>query len=139
MNGITVGEAAAQTGWSPRMLRYLEGAGLVVPRRSGAGYRLYGLLELNQLRSLRELRRRHDVELTDVAFAARLEREPELRAAVETWLAGTQLSALDWEQRKQADSDHWRMLSPARRHAKTAQAARWAEQENEKQTAIANR
>ena len=29
---LTVGEAAAQTGWSPRMLRYLERAGLVVPR-----------------------------------------------------------------------------------------------------------
>jgi MerR family transcriptional regulator, copper efflux regulator len=82
------------------MLRYLEGAGLVVPRRSGSGYRLYGLLELNQLRSLRELRRHYDVELTDVAFAARLDREPQLRAAVTTWLAGTQLSALDWEQRK---------------------------------------
>jgi MerR family copper efflux transcriptional regulator len=98
---LNVGEAAARTGWSPRMLRYLERAGLVVPRRSGAGYRLYGLLELNQLRSLNELRRRFDVELTDVAFAARLEREPELRAAVDTWLAGTQLNALDWEQRKQ--------------------------------------
>ena len=106
MAGLTIGEAAAQTGWSPRMLRYLEGAGLVVPRRSGAGYRLYGLLELNQLRSLRELRRRHDVELTDVAFAARLERECELRAAVWTWLAGTPLSALDWEQRK-----HERLLA----------------------------
>ena len=106
MAGLTIGEAAAQTGWSPRMLRYLETAGLVVPRRSPAGYRLYGLLELNQLRSLRELRRRHDVELTDVAFAARLEREPELRAAVETWLAGTLLSALDWEQRK-----HERLLA----------------------------
>src|SRR5437016_8360833 len=106
MNETTVGEAAAQTGWSPRMLRYLEGAGLVVPRWSGGGYRLYGLLELNQLSSLRELRRRHDVELTDVAFAARLEREPQLRAAVETWLAGTQLTALDWEQRK-----HERLLA----------------------------
>jgi MerR family transcriptional regulator, copper efflux regulator len=82
------------------MLRYLEGAGLVVPRRSSSGYRPYGLLELNQLRSLRELRRHYDVELTDVAFAARLDREPQLRAAVTTWLAGTQLSALDWEQRK---------------------------------------
>jgi DNA-binding transcriptional MerR regulator len=82
------------------MLRYLERAGLVVPPRSAAGYRLYGLLELNQLRSLRQLRRRFDVELTDLAFAARLEREPALRAAVDTWLAGTQLSALDWEQRK---------------------------------------
>jgi DNA-binding transcriptional MerR regulator len=106
MDGLTVGEAAARTGWSPRMLRYLEGAGLVVPRRSRGGYRLYGLLELNQLRSLRELRGRYDVELTDVAFAARLECEPELRAAVETWLAGTQLSALDWEQRK-----HERLLA----------------------------
>jgi MerR family transcriptional regulator, copper efflux regulator len=103
---LTVGEAAGRTGWSPRMLRYLERAGLVVPRRSGAGYRLYGLLELNQLRSLRELRRRYEVELTDVAFAARLERDPQLRAAVETWLAGTQLSALDWEQRK-----HERLLA----------------------------
>ena len=100
MDELTVGEAAARTGWSPRMLRYLEGAGLVVPERTHAGYRLYGLLELNQLRSLRELRSRFGVELSDMAFAARLEREPALRASVQTWLAGTRLSALDWEQRK---------------------------------------
>ena len=100
MDGLTVAEAAARTGWSPRMLRYLERAQLVVPRRSAVGYRLYDLLELNQLRSLRDLRERFGVELTDVAFAARLEREPALRASVETWLAGTRLSALDWEQRK---------------------------------------
>jgi MerR family transcriptional regulator, copper efflux regulator len=83
------------------MLRYLERAALVVPRRTAAGYRVYGLLELNQLRALAELRRRFGVQLTDVAFAARLRREPELRAAVDTWLAGAELSALDWEQRKQ--------------------------------------
>jgi DNA-binding transcriptional MerR regulator len=83
------------------MLRYLEQAGLVVPRRTAGGYRLYGLRELNQLRALAELRRRFTVQLTDVAFAARLRREPELRAAVDTWLAGTEVSALDWEQRKQ--------------------------------------
>ena len=100
MEGLTVGEAAARTGWSPRMLRYLEAAALVVPERTPAGYRVYGLLELNQLRSLRELRARFGVELSDVAFAARLDREPALRASVETWLAGTRLSALDWEQRK---------------------------------------
>jgi MerR family copper efflux transcriptional regulator len=100
MKALTVGQAAARTGWSPRMLRYLEQAGLVVPQRTASGYRLYGLLELNQLRSLRELRARFGVELSDVAFAARLEREPALRGAVETWLAGTRLSALDWDQRK---------------------------------------
>jgi DNA-binding transcriptional MerR regulator len=88
------------------MLRYLERAGLVFPRRTASGYRTYGLLELNQLRSLRELRRRFRVELRELAFAARLRREPDLRAAVDSWLAGTELSALDWEQRK-----HERLLA----------------------------
>src|SRR4249919_2544325 len=106
MAGVKVGEAATQTGWSPRMLRYLERAGLVVPTRSSGGYRLYELRELNQLRSLRELRHRFGVELTEMAFAARLRREPDLRAAVDSWLAGAELSALDWEQRK-----HERLLA----------------------------
>ena len=106
MTRLTVSEAAVQTGWSPRMLRYLEASELVVPERTPAGYRVYSLLELNQLRSLRELRARFGVELSDVAFAARLDREPALHAAVETWLAGTRLSALDWEQRK-----HERLLA----------------------------
>ncbi len=106
MDELTVSEAAARTGWSPRMLRYLERVGLVVPRRSGTGYRLYGLRELNLLRSLRELRRRFEVELSDVAFAARLRREPELRAAVDTWLAGTDMEWIDWEQQK-----HERLLA----------------------------
>ena len=106
MEAVTVGEAAARTGWSPRMLRYLERAGLIVPERTGGGYRLYRLRELNQLRSLAALRRRFRVELSDVAFAARLRREPDLRAAVETWLRGTEIAALDWEQRK-----HERLLA----------------------------
>ena len=101
MEPITVGEAAARTGWSPRVLRYLERAGLVVPSRTAAGYRLYELRELNQLRSLAELRKRFDVDLGEVAFALRLRREPELRAAIETWLHGSGVAALDWEQRKQ--------------------------------------
>jgi DNA-binding transcriptional MerR regulator len=88
------------------MLRYLERSGLVVPARTRSGYRVYGLLELNQLRSLQELRRQFRVELRELAFAARLRREPDLRAAVDTWLAGTELSALDWEQRK-----HERLLA----------------------------
>jgi DNA-binding transcriptional MerR regulator len=106
VEGLTVGQAAVRTGWSVRMLRYLERAGLVVPSRSRAGYRLYGLLELNQLRSLAALRRQFGVELTEVAFAARLRREPALRGAVDTWLAGTELAALDWEQQK-----HERLLA----------------------------
>ncbi len=106
MDGLTVGEAAARTGWSARMLRYLEGAGLVVPQRTAAGYRLYGLRELNQLRSLAELRRRFDVDLAEIVFARRMRREPDLRASVETWLHGSGVDALDWEQRK-----HERLLA----------------------------
>ena len=105
MEGVTVGEAAQRTGWSARMLRYVEQAGLVVPRRTGSGYRLYDLRELNQLRSLAELRRCFGVELGDLAFAARLRREPDLRAAVETWFHGNE-DALEWEQRK-----HERLLA----------------------------
>ena len=100
MELLTVGQAASLTGWSPRMLRYLERTGLVVPARNAAGYRQYGMLELNQLRSLSELRRRFGVGIDDVGFVVRLQHEPALQAAVQTWLAGTQLSALDWEQRK---------------------------------------
>jgi DNA-binding transcriptional MerR regulator len=102
MANVTVGEAAKTSGWSPRMLRYLESAGLVEPRRTAAGYRVYGLRELNQLRSLRELRRGFRVELSELAFAARLRKDAELRRAVDGWLAGADdLAWVDWEQRKQ--------------------------------------
>jgi len=37
---LTINEAATTTGWSPRMLRYVEQLGLVEPTRSPAGYRL---------------------------------------------------------------------------------------------------
>jgi DNA-binding transcriptional MerR regulator len=105
---ITIADAAARTGWSARMLRYLEGLGLVTPERTASGYRLYGLRELNQLRSLRDLRERFAIELDELAFAARLRRDPDLRAAVETWLVGSVPSAawVDWEQRK-----HERLLA----------------------------
>jgi MerR family transcriptional regulator, copper efflux regulator len=103
---MRVGEAAERTGWSPRMLRYLESTGLVVPRRSRSGYREYGVRELNQLRALGQLRRRFRVDLDEVAFADRLRREPDLRAALETWLHGRGVDALDWEQRK-----HERLLA----------------------------
>ena len=110
METLTVGEAARQAGWSPRMLRYLERLGLVVPQRTAAGYRLYGLRELNQLRALAELRRRFGVALDELAFAVRLRREPDLRASVETWLAGSDVAEtpawVEWEQRK-----HERLLA----------------------------
>ncbi len=109
MDGLKTGEAAGVAGWSPRMLRYLEKLALVVPRRTAAGYRQYGLRELNQLRSLAELRARFDLQISDLVFAARLRREPELRRAVDGWLAGADdLAWVEWEQRK-----HERLLEVA--------------------------
>jgi MerR family copper efflux transcriptional regulator len=111
---MTIGETSRRSGWSPRMLRYLEQEGLVVPARSDAGYRRYGIRELNQLNALADLRARFGVDLQELEFALRLRREEALRAAVETWLAGTsvpeseQISPawVEWEQRK-----HERLLA----------------------------
>ena len=105
---LTVGAAARETGWSARMLRYLEEQGLVTPRRTPSGYRQYGLPEVNRLRTLRELRRRFGIELAELAFARRLRRDDELRAAVDAWLAAGEdaRSWVEWEQRK-----HERLLA----------------------------
>jgi len=84
---LTINQAAATTGWSPRMLRYVEQLGLIDAPRSPAGYRLYGPAQLQRLRTLRELLQRHDLELGDVGVALRLRREPEVAAALDTWFA----------------------------------------------------
>jgi MerR family transcriptional regulator, copper efflux regulator len=86
MEALTINEAARTTGWSPRMLRYVEQAGLVAPARSSSGYRLYGPPQLQRLRTLKELLARFDIGLSDVAFAARMAADPELSMAVQRWL-----------------------------------------------------
>lgn len=85
-DALTINEAAATTGWSPRMLRYLEQSGLIEPQRSAGGYRLFGAAELQRLRTLRVLLEDQDLTLGDVGFAQRLRSDPSLRAAVEGWL-----------------------------------------------------
>ena len=85
MDALTIHEAAQTTGWSPRMLRYIESSGLIQARRSPSGYRLYGPEELQRLRTLRELLENSEIGLAEVGFALRQRREPELREAVEAW------------------------------------------------------
>jgi MerR family copper efflux transcriptional regulator len=118
VDALTINEAAETTGWSARMLRYIESVGLVEPARSGSGYRLYGPAELQRLSTLRELLDEQGLELGEVGFALRLEREPTLREAIEQWLAAepsrpTHVSADAWlsfEQEK-----HQRLLAASRR------------------------
>ena len=86
MEALTINEAAQTTGWSPRMLRYIERIGLVAAPRSDSGYRLYGAAELQRLRTLRELLAEHEVGLSDLAFALRLRNDDALRSATDDWL-----------------------------------------------------
>ena len=116
MDALTIHEAAQTTGWSPRMLRYVERVGLVEPRRSGAGYRLYGPAELQRLRTLRELLDEHELGLSDIAFALRLREDAELRAAVDGWLEATperpeHVPAPDWLRWEQ--EKHSKLLAAA--------------------------
>ncbi len=116
IDGLTIQEAAETTGWSARMLRYVESAGLVSPGRTQSGYRIYGPAELQRLRTLKELLARFEVGLSDVAFARRLAEDAELRTAVDGWLTAQPLrpdevEPADWlrfEQRK-----HERLLEVA--------------------------
>jgi DNA-binding transcriptional MerR regulator len=85
VDALTIHEAAETTGWSPRMLRYIERVGLLDAPRSDAGYRLYGAAELQRLRTLRELLQDFDVGLGDMGFAQRLRADHELRGAVDAW------------------------------------------------------
>ena len=105
MGELTIHEAAEATGWSPRMLRYLESVGLIEPRRNRAGYRIYAERELERLRTLRELLDRHGIGPSDVAFAKRMRTEPDLADSVGRWLESPS-DWLAWEQER-----HQRLLA----------------------------
>ena len=121
MDALTIQEAAETTDWSPRMLRYIEDAGLIEPRRSEAGYRLYGAPELQRLRTLRELVTRFDIGLGEIGFAMRLRRDEELAGAVAAWFEARPRRPEDvppaewlrWEQDK-----HTKLLALAAAHAR---------------------
>lgn len=124
MDGLTIHEAAETTGWSPRMLRYIEAAGLVEPARMDSGYRVFGPGELQRLRTLRELLARFDCALSDVAFAKRMTSESDLGSALQRWFEAqpelpegvTSDDWLTWEQEK-----HERLLAAAAGSTTTAE------------------
>jgi DNA-binding transcriptional MerR regulator len=116
MDGLTIHEAADTTGWSARMLRYIERTGLVVPARSASGYRLYGPAELQRLRTLKELLGRFDLGLSDMAFAARMTASASLQEGVGDWLAAeatrpADVSPDDWLNFEQ--DKHQKLLAEA--------------------------
>jgi adenosylhomocysteinase len=85
VQSLTIQQAAAATGWSQRMLRYLEQAGVVSTLRSPGGHRLYGPRQIDRLQKLRELIDDHGLGITDIAFELRMRTDPSLARAVDDW------------------------------------------------------
>ena len=85
MQRLTIQQAADLTGWSQRMLRYLEQAGLVAALRTPGGHRLYGLRQIERLQRLRQLLDQHDLGITDIACELRMRTDAQLARAVDEW------------------------------------------------------
>jgi adenosylhomocysteinase len=85
MQPLTIQQAAEATGWSQRMLRYLEQAGLVTALRSPGGHRHYGPRQIERLQRLRELIDGHELGITEIAFELRMRTDPQLARAVDDW------------------------------------------------------
>jgi DNA-binding transcriptional MerR regulator len=98
------------------MLRYIENAGLIEPRRTDAGYRVFGPGELQRLRTLRELLAGFDCSLSDVAFAERMRTEPDLRETLQRWLEA------EAERPEGVRSDEWLGWEQAKHEALLAGA-----------------
>ena len=127
MDALTIHEAAETTGWSPRMLRYIERIGLVEAPRSDSGYRLYGAAQLQRLRTLRELLAEYEIGLGDVGFALRLRSDDDMRVAVEAWFEARperpeEVPASDWLRWEQ--DKHEKLLAAAATRSSTASTAR---------------
>ena len=77
-------------------------------------YRLYGPAELQRLRTLRELLERFEVGLSEIGFALRMRRDPDLRVAIEEWFEAEarrpeHIDAADWLRWEQ--EKHQRLLN----------------------------
>src|SRR5690242_19490514 len=85
MESLTIQQAAEATGWSQRMLRYLEQAGLVAALRTAGGHRHYGPRQIDRLQKLRELIDEHGLGITEIAFELRMRTDPVVARAVDEW------------------------------------------------------
>jgi len=111
---LSVGEAAARLGSTPRMLRYREALGLLPRRRTGGDHRVYGERELLASACGAEIEERHGVSPSALAFALHVLSDPAVEAdvrllgALSQRLAPTAIAALDFEAQKARSLLHLR-------------------------------
>ena len=117
MDALTIHEAAETTGWSSRMLRYIERIGLV--EAAALGLRLPPLRRrpsCSACAPCASCSTEYEIGLGDVGFALRLRSDAELRAAVEAWFEAEperpeEVPASDWLRWEQ--DKHEKLLAAA--------------------------
>jgi adenosylhomocysteinase len=119
MKPLTIQQAVETTGWSQRMLRYLEQHGLVTALRSPGGHRLYGPRQIERLRQLKELIDEHGLGITDLAFEMRMRTDPRLAHSIDEWFGAihrvTEPVSAGIYRRLAADTPHDSPQDPAHR------------------------
>ena len=93
MQSMTIQQASAATGWSQRMLRYLEQEGLVAALRTPGGHRQYGPRQIERLQKLRDLIDAQALSISDIAFELRMRTDPRVARAVDDWFGPLHRSA----------------------------------------------
>jgi MerR family copper efflux transcriptional regulator len=111
---LSISAAAERLGTTPRMLRYREALGLVVPPRGGGGRRTYGERAMLAAGAAVTLEEVYGVPPGALAFALRALTDPDVAADVRTLgalaggIAPTPIEALDFEAAKARELLHLR-------------------------------
>lgn len=84
MRPVTIERAAELTSMTPRVLRYMENEGVITPRRTASGYRLYDYDDLLALALLAVLQGSFGISTQELRFLRRLSEDRSLAVAVRT-------------------------------------------------------
>jgi hypothetical protein len=85
MEPVRIERASELTGVTPRVLRYMESEGIIRPRRTAAGYRLFDYYDLMALAMVSVLQERFGVSTSELRFLRRLSEERAMSVAVRTF------------------------------------------------------
>ena len=104
---LTIGEAAAASGLSAKMIRNYEQSGLLQkPARTDAGYRLYNQQQVQQLKFIQQARKL-GFSLSEIGSLLQLWQNPERESRAVKQLAEQHLADIE---RKIAELQHMQQL-----------------------------